>query len=1039
VGPPAACFAQATGLALRLHLRSLRLNNQRPMARLHVLSCSCLAVASIAMGAARAWAAEAELWGELRVPGGVEAARRVFSLGPQDHRVESEWLPDFTHRFGQFESWPSASQRLQTYLRYLDQVRQAALALPGGIRAPAPSDTASERDRARNFLELIGLKVSDTGGPARISLADSKPDLEHADWLAAAGVDVRAIATRLNAGEAVRISLGESILPLPLPTFWTTAVFKTGAMPIESLLSDRGWTFLYVGLLALDDETLGFLAAHPGLLQALHDDAPAFAAFAAESFRVRNGRVDLAGGPDTESIWRGLVGRPSTEPENFLRELVGRDGGRLAYFYAVVDQLERSRQTAVLGGHAASKARPDFVKECYAVFRGIDPTWTVSRHPFHRPSPDPALVILVLDMNAGEIGPGWLAPLLDRVVTIDDWSAKPADVVRAIKDRPADLRWGLSWVYGRAGESVARFKLLRFAQRRFLTLDRTHLPDLDAALRGAWLMPALTFALERMGITDVAVYAHAARGGHDLSSFDQVDRTVPRLVRWQSALALLEQVERRRHLPPDRLNVLVNAISDAATDTAHGATEAVAGWMTKHLLTELVPGPIDRLTEREAIHWLVHGPEESGAKVSWEGVSYIYDETGSVERDVAALRRASPAPDLGHLIVLDEMAGRLAAGMSSLEDLRSWLGEFAAERAIIERLQFDATQTRLLLAAFDKVSTPLGRIDNAKDLPRAKREAVNVGEIADALTDAIVPPLVYALAVSPLNRPAGVFADTWRQHSLSPLLNEPAKQWRQDVWMLATSVPREGGGTTIRGSYLGLDLVLAESRLPRPPGDLRLDDSQFRVLTEALVLTRQPASADVDAIVAALGRGRNLAQGWRTTPAARERIRAELSSAGVDPRRANAFLWTLTHDPNAAPRVLTTTELMRLGGGHVPDAWGTQMKSVDGCPCARALSPGPMDNWRGSWPEGVPAAMTLDLQLRLAEHLNHMRLPAFLVDAVRPAATSEWLARIVPFAPDDWQAFPGWPSDLPESRVEQYLLALKSKGILVESGTGGRE
>src|SRR5262245_65378523 len=34
-----------------------------------------------------------------------------------------------------------------------------------------------------------------------------------------------------------------------------------------------------------------------------------------------------------------------------------------------------------------------------------------------------------------------------------------------------------------------------------------------------------------------------------------------------------------------------------------------------------------------------------------------------------------------------------------------------------------------------------------------------------------------------------------------------------------------------------------------------------------------------------------------------------------------------------------------------------------------------------------------DLSLRLAEHFRRQHLPAFLVDAVRPAAASEWLDR----------------------------------------------
>src|SRR5262249_44590382 len=162
------------------------------------------------------------------------------------------------------------------------------------------------------------------------------------------------------AGEIVPFSITETTLPLPLPDFWTSKVFKKDRSPIEDLIADRSSAMLYLGLLTLDDETLRFLASRPDMLLALRESGPTFGSVAAESLPVRDNRLDGPGGPEAEPIWLNLVGGKASQPAEFMRELVRRDEGRLAYFYAVIDRLDPSRRAFVLGQHLPAAQRADF-------------------------------------------------------------------------------------------------------------------------------------------------------------------------------------------------------------------------------------------------------------------------------------------------------------------------------------------------------------------------------------------------------------------------------------------------------------------------------------------------------------------------------------------------------------------------------------------------------------------------------------------------------------------------------------------------------
>jgi hypothetical protein len=76
-----------------------------------------------------------------------------------------------------------------------------------------------------------------------------------------------------------------------------------------------------------------------------------------------------------------------------------------------------------------------------------------------------------------------------------------------------------------------------------------------------------------------------------------------------------------------------------------------------------------------------------------------------------------------------------------------------------------------------------------------------------------------------------------------------------------------------------------------------------------------------------------------------------------------------------------------------------------------------------------------DLNLRLAELLSDMRMPAALLAAVLPAATRDFIDGVTSRHLDDRRALVEYVQALGEDRLEQYLALLTTGGPLVPIGT----
>jgi len=180
------------------------------------------------------------------------------------------------------------------------------------------------------------------------------------------------------------------LVPVPLSTsVWGQAIFRrpiSGAQLFGAIISDRRASFVCHALAALDDETLQFFAEHPALLRRVYEHrAGVFAAFGS-SLRVSRGRLVLPGGDAGAVLWEAALKQRVDQPERFIQELLERGGGRVAYVYDVLAQLDASKTAFALGLWIEDRGvRAARFEALLAATTAAEDNWEISTRPFIRP------------------------------------------------------------------------------------------------------------------------------------------------------------------------------------------------------------------------------------------------------------------------------------------------------------------------------------------------------------------------------------------------------------------------------------------------------------------------------------------------------------------------------------------------------------------------------------------------------------------------------------------------------------------------------
>lgn len=890
--------------------------------------------------------------------------------------------------------------------------------VPGGVAAArAAAGLGSDGRLDATFLLDFARRYADGGADTAVARLDRH---------------LRAVATATTPAP-------HSALPLPLPEFWRREVFVSERLPVAAIFAQRPALLTYYGMMALDDASLAAFAEMPTLPRWLVTENAASAAFAtsARSIRISSGTVQVPGGDQAKDSWASLVGQTPDAVEPFLQQLLTRDRGRLAWFYDAVGTLTPDRQRFVLGAHLPDEQRRAFLRAIYQTFTSVAPSWRVEVRPFFRPDFDGQVALLALDVRSdGSVGPDWWPSLLSRITRTQSWpvaDGRSAD----LPPTSADAVRIFEWVFAEPADARRRFDTLRFAQRLFAAAPRDMAPQIELALRGMLEMPALLLSVERMNVRDPAVFAAVASAAHAATA--EGGSNLAAIARWQAALALLEQAQRRVAWPGERIAPLLQSWANAAPVRAARPDRHVTSWVFETLAPALLAGRASGEDfEASFIRAATKTPAAS-VPFEWEGLSYATDASDATFKSAVALRNARNRLDLQHLRDLTASHRLLLAAPVSRASVEDALANLQSTGAAVAALPDSGGIDPRLLRRFDAAVNNLGQQLRQSGLDRAPvRPEPAIADLIDAITDAVLPPLVYALALAPTSEPA-LYPEVWMRHGLRQTARPDDgidRPWQETAWRHPRN-ETASGGTQLIGSFLGVDVALAGSQLLRvvsgvPPLPQVIDAADRSGLVETLVFARAHAmDAQAAQLVATLARNRLVVRGWRDQSPVRQDLAARLIRAGVDPWRANAVSWAVHSGNPDVLDMLSASEILGLDASthDTPPLWSGSRRPVDGCLCLADGRLQPQELLRGRR-LGVQAFRPLDVTLRLAELVAELKLDLSIVPALLPMAIQDWLDRSEPIWVDDADAFGIWPRTLTVGRIEEYLMELVSTGRL---------
>jgi hypothetical protein len=607
-----------------------------------------------------------------------------------------------------------------------------------------------------------------------------------------------------------------------------------------------------------------------------------------------------------------------------------------------------------------------------------------------------------------------------------------------------DFRWLCERIFsGERLDDRRRYHLVMFAARVVPGPLSAPARDEIDAVRAAYRYPALTMTLERAKITDAAVFAAAARRAARLSSIGDDDRAVRALAQYQGALTLLTRSAIRSHADPATLGKLVVSLS-AVDVTERGDYEGgLVRWLASRIaelpraqgIDEAVAGPL----EADVLAALAGSFPVERRVVEWEGTRYRLDFAAAEAGRIVRLIGEQPRPFLS-----------AARSMVAISDAVS---EAGVSR---ERLRQQADALRLagesvaLHEPHGWARTDAGR--RYRDLASAMKRAADGGDgraaarlasplrlLADNLLARGLMEFTYAAALGQPDR-APISADDAASRHDFGLRTTGARRFAP--WALPTSGVAVLRGWRVTGSLLGLDVRLADFALMRvstriPPRKPTLDDDHRRVLVEtvALIDAASLSDADRDVVAGALRKGRARLAAART--------RADVAAIADDIRlsaaRRTLIEWVVTNDPERLGEFLSPTELFWLGLEKAPvprglQAWGAAGEGRLGCLCVQIPDRVPWEAFAGRWFSGVFASGLSDLNLRVAELLAELRMPAALLAPVIAAATLDVVDSAITRDADDHRGIVEYVRAMRVDRVEQYLALLTTDGPLVPLG-----
>ncbi len=922
-----------------------------------------------------------------------------------------------------------------------DRVGGDDVPIPGGTVAMARAiGIEPAPDRSRFLVELVRT-LYDTRERHNVAI-DSRL------------TRLRSYLDAVNLGTVLSDHATETV-PVPLTAkVWSDALFHrpvAASTLFVAIVSDRRAALVAHGLAALDDQTLRYLSDHPAILSSLYENhAASFAAFG-DALRIHGGRVVPPGGAEDVPMWESALDAKVTDPDQFVRVVFGASHGRLALVYAALAELDAPHVKFALGSWMPDPAARVSQFKALLAASAARTEWDITLRPFTRSIDDVALLLTRVRVQLTGAPAAPAARLFwQRAFEADDI---PDDPVRLLSDPRKDGVVDAGWlaehvcvqdVHAR-GE---RLDQLSFAQRAFAATPEAQLPEALVAVRSLPRFRMLMLTLDRMGVRDPRVYAASARQANRLMALDGRRRFVA-LGQFQGALALTDRLLRVHSLTAPAAEALAAGVAAVALDADGLYHGGMARWIDRALAPAL-QWPSDADVDTELVRSLagVAQPAAAQPRVSWEGRMYRVDLVAPERNRLTRAREKMGSPSIGVALELEHAATKLSAPSLAVADLGAAV---AALRDLGSTLPKTDRKTLVLppgveaprspAEILDRAIAELSKIAEDNDPTRVLRAAHLLSGLGDDLLAQALMSWAYALEIGDPDGTTLMGGDPSRRHDFG--IDAHAEARIRAAWAEPADDTSAGAPRHIAGSLLGLDIALSALALRRidagdlPSPAMTTPDRDGFIKTVALINPFDLTDAGRDAIVAAIGRGRarvaGLADG-RLEGRAEAGWDQAADQIRMDGWRRRAGRWALAHDAASLPALFSLTELVQLGAPapDLPlDAWGMASLPTDGCLCLAAPSPGRASLLSGRPSLGLVATQVADVNLRVAERLGSLRLPASLARGVLAAAVQDFVDRVRPIHESDWLTLVRTAQAIPDDLIDDYVAALTADGPLV--------
>lgn len=733
-----------------------------------------------------------------------------------------------------------------------------------------------------------------------------------------------------------------------------------------ALISDRSVLLVCAGALNTDASVRSLLQRDRGLLRWIARTAPAAFWVAARSLRLDHDRLVAPGGSAAEPIWEALAGEKLARTPDFLRVLLAKDGGRLAWFFDSMASLPPDR-AALVYGNGPVEYRLTKLRELYDAFRSADTNWRLEEHPFLRGVTDPWIVTTQIAINDGTVGrPSreWFWDALFNRPGI--MQRKPAATLDRTPDTPVTLAWMVRNITRAvAKERRDRFAMVRFAQSVFRGIAEDNDVDALVALSGYRVYPALLLSLDRMSITSPRVYSRAVEAAARIDELSGRDRKHA-VIAFQAAIAILERARLARAIDVATAERVIVALANAA-ETSQRRPRAITQFLVTGLIDALPPLIVpDQWTAQTAyesrfLQALAGAPPQSPPTLKWEGLDYRVDYFSSEHARIKRIREQLTSPGLDAAIA----AGR--------------------EEQIAEAL--------MVLIYAPALGDQEGPALLGGDIPM--RHNFGIEGAAGVRRDYLAWSL-----------PREQVGDDSPWHIEGSLLG-------LDVALARLSLRRLADNEMPVAPTINLNDLLTLARTVRVLNPDHLTNSDRDALVAAIARGRKRVAAARGNLTQLLA----LAAEGGVSHAIRQTLPWTLTRT---PELAGAlfglrdFMWLGKPDVPAASL----------------DHWGVYTEGLTTRLTTTMPAPLAWESFGGRADGGLIATQMPDLTLRVAEETARLGLPAQLIPALLTYATQDFWHDVDSRFPDDWPAMTRQALALSPSRVEDYVAALAGDGPL---------